>query len=83
MDVEPVAVNEPDDQRSPWAVAMEWTSRLTTISLEMVLPAVGGYWLDRHLGWGKPVFLLLGTLLGFAVSMVHLVRLAKSDSPRR
>jgi F0F1-type ATP synthase assembly protein I len=75
-------MSDPNDEHSPWAVAMEWTSRLTTISLEMVLPAIGGYWLDRHLGWGKPVFLLLGALLGFAVSMMHLVRLARPGSPR-
>jgi hypothetical protein len=74
-------VNEPSDERSPWAVLAEWTSRLTSIGLEMALPALGGYGLDRWLGT-LPVFLVVGLLVGFAVGMTHLMRLAKSDGPR-
>ena len=58
-------------------LAMEWVSRITTISLEMVLPALGGYWLDTS--WGtKPLFTLLGAALGPAVGFWHLIRLAGS-----
>jgi len=57
---------------------MEWSSRLTTIGLEMLLPALGGYGLDSWIGT-QPIFLLLGLLLGFAVGMLHLLQLTKAD----
>ena len=52
------------DDRSPWIKAMEWTTRLTTIALEMALPGVGGFFLDQWLGT-RVVFLILGVLIGF------------------
>ncbi|MBN2024245.1 MAG: AtpZ/AtpI family protein [Pirellulales bacterium] len=48
---------------------------MTTISAEMALPGLGGYWLDRQLGTSM-VFLILGVLLGLAAGMWHLLRLA-------
>ena len=60
----------------------EWSSHMTTIGLEMALPALGGYWLDRRLGT-LPVFLMIGLLLGFVVGMLHLLQLAKSINSRR
>lgn len=53
---------------------MEWTSRLTTVSLEMVLPGVLGHWVDRQLGTGM-VFLVLGVVLGLTTGMWHLIRM--------
>lgn len=82
MDAEPFAVNPPSDDRSPWALAMEWTSRVTSIALEMVLPPLGGIWLDRHLGLRLPIFLVAGVLLGFAVAMMQLFRLARTGAQR-
>jgi len=78
------------DERSSLAQAAAWTSRITTISAEMVIPGIGGYWLD--LRWGtKPVFLLVGVFLGLALGMWHLLKLAAQstagrgphDGPRR
>lgn len=58
------------------AQAMHWVSQVTTIALEMVLPALGGYWLDNR--WGTaPGFTIAGAVLGFFVSMQHLLQLAK------
>jgi len=54
---------------------MEWAARVTAISLEMVLPGLLGFWLDRTLGTVM-VFLVLGVILGMTVGMMHLVRLA-------
>ena len=59
---------------------------MTTISLEMSLPGVLGFWLDGH--WGTRVlFTVLGVVIGFSVGMLHLVKLAKSvsgeGSPRK
>ena len=32
------------------AQAVEWVSKITTVALEMVLPAIGGRYLDQRLG---------------------------------
>ncbi len=64
------------DDRSPLAIAMEWSARLMGISLEMALPAGGGVWLDLRLGT-SPVFVILGAMLGFAVGMFHLMQIAR------
>ena len=55
---------------------MEWTSRITTIALEMALPGLVGFWLDRWLGT-QVVLLILGVLVGFASGMWHLIQLTK------
>lgn len=74
-------MSERRDDRSPYVVAMERASRITTISLEMVLPALGGFWLDRRLGTGV-VFLIVGALVGFAVAMWQLIRAARPPHSR-
>jgi len=67
-------VDDSPDQRPPLVVAAEWTSRVTTISLEMVLPGLIGFWIDRQLGTVM-VFLVLGVIVGMTAGMIHLVRL--------
>lgn len=63
-------------------VAMVWVNRLTTISLEMVLPAVLGNWADHR--WGtKPVFVAIGAILGFSVAMWHLLKIANRSNDGR
>ena len=65
-------MREPDAER-PWlAVAAEWTSRVTTVAGEMVLPPLVGLWLDRLAGT-LCLFLILGALVGFAAAMIQLV----------
>ena len=73
-------VNDSSDDRSPMAVAMAWTSHVTAISMEMVLPGLAGIWVDRRLGTGM-LFLLLGVAFGFALGMWSLLKLART--PRR
>jgi ATP synthase protein I len=68
--------NSPDG-RSAYALAMEWVARITSISLEMVLPGLGGYWVDQKLGT-KMLFLILGIILGFAVGLRSLLLLTKN-----
>jgi hypothetical protein len=75
-------VNHPEDDRLPWAVAMQWVARLTTISLEMALPGLGGFWLDQWLGT-RVVFLIVGVIVGFAGGMWRLVQLTKPSKPPR
>ena len=73
--------NLPDD-RSSYANAMQWVSRITSISIEMVLPGLLGYYLlDRWLGT-KVVFLILGLILGLVGGMWQLIKLTKQNNSR-
>jgi len=63
---------------SPMAKAMAWTSRVTTISLEMVLPGLAGLWVDQKLGT-EPVLLLIGMGLGFTLGIYQLVKLGEAE----
>ena len=70
------------ERRSPMAIAAEWSARMTTIGLEMALPALGGYWLDGRIGT-TPVFVIIGALLGVAVGMLHLIQMVRQQEPPR
>lgn len=67
----------PDRQtHSTLVEAHRWVSRLTTVSLEMALPAFLGHWLDEK--WStSPWLTAIGALLGFACGMTHLLQMAK------
>jgi F0F1-type ATP synthase assembly protein I len=65
---------------SPFAAAIQWTSRITSIALEMTLPAFLGFWLDRQLGTVF-VFLVVGAVAGFITAMLSLVRLGRRKPP--
>jgi len=68
-------MDESSEDRPAVVQGMEWAARVITISLEMVLPGLLGFWIDRKLGTVM-VFLVLGAALGMTVGMIHLVRLA-------
>jgi F0F1-type ATP synthase assembly protein I len=74
------AVTEQHDDRSPYAAAYEWTARITSISLELIIPILAGFWLDQWLHL-TPLFLIVGVILGFLTATLSLVRLTKP--PRR
>lgn len=68
-------MNIQPDQRSPYAVAMEWVAKITSVAIEMFLPAVGGHYLDR---WaGTNFWAILGLVFGVTVGIWHLVRMTK------
>ena len=48
-----------------------------TVSLEMVLPGLAGYWLDTRLGT-KFVFMLIGFAVGGTAALMHLLHLTKT-----
>jgi F0F1-type ATP synthase assembly protein I len=69
-------VPEHRDDRSPFALAYEWSARMTSISLELIVPTLLGYWLDRR--WGTlPLLLIVGVVLGFVTATLSLLRLTK------
>ncbi len=69
------------DGRSAAAKAAEWAARIMTISLEMVLPGLAGYWLDTKLGT-RVVFLLVGFALGGYLAFLQLKAIAQSTKHR-
>lgn len=54
---------------------MEWVSKITTVALEMVLPGIGGMWLDAK--FGTSFVGMLGFVLGLVVGIWHLVQMTK------
>ncbi len=62
------------------ALAMEWVAKITTVGLEMALPAIGGGYLDRRLGtsYWAPV----GLVLGFVVGFWHLLQMTRVKTDR-
>jgi F0F1-type ATP synthase assembly protein I len=66
----------PDDGRSAMGRGMMWASQISTLGLEVALPALGGYWLDQR--WGtSPAFVLVGVVIGFGVSLYSIVKLSQ------
>lgn len=57
-------------------VAWQWVSNIFTVSLEMVLPALAGFWADGK--WGtKPWLTACGAVLGFILGMTHLLQMTR------
>ena len=61
------------------AIAMQWVSRITTVSLTMALPALGGVLLDGFSGT-SPWLLIVGAVLGFAAAMSQLLKMAANQT---
>lgn len=53
-------------------MAYLWASRVLTVSLEMVLPGIAGWWLDDWLGW-PPVLTIFGFIGGLVLGIWHLL----------
>jgi F0F1-type ATP synthase assembly protein I len=63
------------ESQSLLSVGITWASRITTIALELSVPVVVGFGVDRWLSIA-PLATILGGLLGFVLFMVHTVRIA-------
>jgi F0F1-type ATP synthase assembly protein I len=79
-------VTRPEEPRSSLAVGIEWASRVSTVGLTFVVPPLLGHLADRGMGT-SPVGLLIGAVLGFAVGMMSILRIAREGTgggpPRR
>ena len=62
----------------PLASAMEWVTKITTVGLEMVLPAVGGAYLDKQVG--TTYWALVGAMLGMVFGMWHLLQMTRKKN---
>jgi hypothetical protein len=61
---------------------MEWVGRIMALALEMVLPGLGGTWLDGR--WGtRPVLTIAGFLLGTVGGLGHLLWMTAADNKKR
>jgi hypothetical protein len=74
-------MHPPQDKRPPMAVAMEWVSRITTVALEMVVPGVIGWFIDRWLGTSFAA--IVGFGLGLFGGMYHLIAMTNRQTTRR
>jgi len=74
-------VTVPPDERSAIAVAMAWSYRVMAVSLEMVVPGMLGYVVDRWIGTG---FLLaaVGFFGGMSLAIWHLLLMTRGDEKR-
>jgi uncharacterized membrane protein (DUF2068 family) len=73
--------HQPEDDRSPYAIAHEWVSRVMTIVGMMLLPGFAGHWLDKR--WGTNYLTLLGFAVGLTVSIHQMLQLGKDVSPAK
>jgi uncharacterized protein YqgC (DUF456 family) len=55
--------------------AIEWVARITTVALVMVLPGVGGQWLDHR--FGTKYLGLLGFFIGLVLGISTLLAIVK------
>jgi F0F1-type ATP synthase assembly protein I len=67
--------DDPIDDRSPQALGWALASHVMAISLEMVVPALLGLWIDRKLGTPL-VFFVFGSVFGVVAGTVQLLRFA-------
>ena len=73
-------MNEPQPKLSPIGIAMGWVAKITTVALEMVLPAAAGAWADDR--WGTSYLALLGLAVGVTVGIWHLVQMTKGQNQK-
>jgi len=60
---------------------MEWVTKITTVGLEMALPAIGGAYLDQR--FGTKYWALVGLVFGVVVGMWHLLQMTKPADRNR
>ena len=70
------------DQRSPSAIAYQWASRIITVSIEMVVPGLAGYWLDQRIGV-TPLLTVIGFGAGLVLGIWHLIRMSNRTSDQQ
>jgi len=75
-------VAELPPERSPVAIALEWSTTIMTIAAEMVVPGLLGHWLDVKAGTSA-LFLLIGFALGGLMAALSLARIARNGARKQ
>ena len=72
--------NSDDDRdgRSSAARGYVLATRVTSIGMQMAVPPAIGWWADSYFNSG-PWLLIVGAVLGFTVSLMELIKLAKDS----
>ncbi len=65
-----------EDLRSPLAIGLAWSSTISGIALQAILPGLAGLWLDTKLGTVL-LFFFLGLVLGMASAMMQLLKIVR------
>jgi hypothetical protein len=63
------------------AEASDWLGRIFAVTLVMILPGLGGQWVDKRLG--TSFFVLVGFAFGLTIGVVYLIRITRAANPRR
>lgn len=71
------------ESRRQQAIAWEWVSRVLAICVVMVLPGIGGDWIDKRFGttWWALAGFAFGFISGMSALLV-LVQRGGDDKPR-
>jgi len=59
---------------------MDWVAKITAVGIEMVLPAIGGHYLDRYLQTNY--WVIIGLVVGGVAGFWHLLQMTKAVSTR-
>lgn len=70
-----------DDPVHPMGIAMQWVARIFAAAIMMVLPGVGGLWLDDRLGMS--ILGLVGFGVGLVGGMIYLISATRSAEAGR
>lgn len=66
----------PRDLRSPLAIGLAWSSTISGIALQAILPSLAGLWIDHKLGTVL-LFFFLGLVLGMTSAVIQLLRVVQ------
>lgn len=65
----------------PMAAAMQWVSRVFAAALMMILPGLGGQWIDER--WGTRFIGLAGFAVGLVVGVTYLIAATRQTTVAR
>lgn len=68
--------------KNPMGEAMMWVSKITSSCIAMVLPGIGGMWLDKQLGT-TPVLGLVLLVFGMVAGFYLLVKMVQEPTRKQ
>ena len=69
--------NKPSDDRSPIARAVGLAYAVIGLCVQMVIPILGGYWVDQRVG-SQALFTIIGVGLGMWMGVLGLIRVTET-----